>query len=373
MSFAFNIASAAKVHHADIVAFGFDKKLSKAFIELSEIIYKSDRLRIQPLKSSILQQLDETNPWYQRGEACHFLLPGAGRISAFHTADSAIGYVGFFECIENFGVAERLLASAVGWLHGRGSKIVRGPINFDTWHSYRFVTKGSEFPPFFLEPYHPPYYPTFWERYGFAASARYCSHQHDDMSQIVAALEPHYQKALRSAFTFRPLDLGRWSEELRLYHELSCEIFRANWGYTPLGFSEFARLYAASRPLLDTGMSWFAQDRAGHYVGFIFGLPDHSRAIRAMRGASGPVGAMRFLGARRKPTSAILKTLGVLPAARGSNVGFALGYLFHRQLLEQGYQQAIHALMLDDNASRRMSFTKGGRMMREYAVFDLTL
>lgn len=373
------------MRHADLVTFQFDSPHLDAFVDLPFQIYKRDKNWIPPGRDGIKMQLSRFNPWFQRGEACHFLIPGQGRISAFCNRQPApdsrtppdiapmdpVGTLGFFECVPDFSVCQRLLEAAVGWLQDRGISTIRGPINFDTWHSYRFVTSGFEArPPFLLEPYNPPYYPQFWERFGFQPSAHYVSNIHEDLPALAKSLRGHYEKAERSGFRFRKFDTACFDVELKLFYDLSCEIFRDNWGYRPIAFDEFAALYRPSRRLLDPGLIWFAYDPHGSPVGFLFGLPDLAAPVRAMGGRSDPLAALRFLLTRRRPETALLKTIGVVPASRGTNVGFALCYPHYRYMVEAGYRIGIHALMIQENTSRRMSETKGGRTFREYAVYE---
>ncbi len=354
------------------MAFGFDSHHLDAFIDIPFQIYKKDRQWIPPTRSSVKAQLDRSNPWFGRGEACHFLIPGKGRASAFRTAGDPVGHIGYFESVEEYAVAERLLAAATGWLQAKDCTTVRGPVNFDTWHSYRFVIGGQDrLPPFLLEPYNPPYYPAFWERFGFQASARYFSNLSADLAATAASLARHHEKAVQAGFRFRPLDPRRFDEELRLLYELSGAIFRGNWGYREIGFEEFEGLYAGAKRILDPGLCVVADHPDHGPVGLLFGIPDHGPAVRAAGGRGGLLGAARFLLARRKPETALLKTIGVTPAARGTNVGFAMCYLHYRHMIASGYRQGIHALMIEDNTSRRMSAAKGGEVVREYAVYDL--
>lgn len=383
-------AASAVVRHADLVSFQFDSAHLDAFIDLPFQIYKRDHKWIPPGRAGVRAQLARSNPWFQRGEARHFLIPGLGRVSAFCLRSPSsesqaspsggptlapgdeVGTLGFFECVQDFSVCERLLEAAIGWLRDRGISTIRGPMNFDTWHSYRFVTSGFEaMPPFLLEPYNPPYYPEFWRRFGFEESAHYVSNVHEDLPALAESLRRHHEKSERSGFTFRGFQPDRFEDELKLFYDLSCEIFRDNWGYRPIGFDEFAGMYRPSRKLLDPGLVWFAYDPQGAPIGFIFGVPDLAGPVRAMRGRGGVLGALSFLAARRKPAAALLKTIGVLPASRGTNVGFALCYRHYRHMVEAGYRTGVHALMIQANTSRRMSETKGGHTFREYAVYDL--
>lgn len=356
---------------ADPEAFEFDASRLEAYIDIPFQIYKFDNNWIPPLRSGMRTQLSAANPWFSRGKARHFLLPGVGRCSAFHTTGSEVGHIGFFECRNDHEAAAALLGAAEAWLRSRGARTLRGPIAFDTWHAYRFVTSAGDHPPFLLEPYNPPYYPELWIQYGFKPSAGYFSNLQGDMNATVAALEKHYKKAARSGFVIRPLDLAHFEHELEVLYALSIQIFGGNWGYQPIEFEEFAAMYRGSRRMIDPDLVLIAHSPNGRAVGLLFGLPDQAGAVRAMGGSGGLIGGLKFLLAKKPARAAILKTLGVIPEARGTNVGFALCWRFYRTVLDKGYAEGIDALMIDENASRRMSEAKGGRIFREYALYDL--
>jgi GNAT superfamily N-acetyltransferase len=353
--------------------FDFDAKLIDAFLRLPHEVYRADPAWIAPIRASVRKQLSPGNPWFSRGKARHFIVPGKARASAFLLDGETQGHVGFFESTEDYDAAAGVLDAAVSWLRERGATAVRGPVNFDTWHSYRFITSGWESgPPFLLEPYNPPYYPQIWERFGFRCAAKYFSNLQPDLAAVTAQLRRHHEKAVKAGVTFRPISLETFEADLRVLYEMSCAIFRENFGYRPIAFGEFADLYAGSKRLLDVRLTTIATDKDGKAIGFAFGLPDHGAAVRAMRGDGGVFGKLRFLAAaRQKADMALLKTIGVVPEARGTNVGFAVCYEHYRNALDAGYKAGVHALMIADNTSRRMSENKGGKPWREYAVYDL--
>jgi hypothetical protein len=74
---------------------------------------------------------------------------------------TAVGLIGFFECVEDPVVATVLLDAARDWLREEhGLQRIWGPMNFDIWHSYRFMTRGFDQVPFYGEPDNKACYPT---------------------------------------------------------------------------------------------------------------------------------------------------------------------------------------------------------------------
>ena len=63
-----------------------------------------------------------------------------------------------------------------------------------------------------------------------------------------------------------------------------------------------------------------------------------------------------------------IKTLAVTPDMGGLGLGSLLTAEVQQAALELGYTQAIHALMISDNRSRRIS-EHYSRVMRKYALY----
>jgi len=364
-----------------IERFSIEPKTLWEFITLSEKIYHADPRCIPPSKEKVFTQLSQEAPFFGKGELIHFLAreggKPVGRISAMINSRALedgqpIGYLGFFECLQDYAIAEKLLDASLDWLRERKISIVRGPINGSTWHSYRFLTKGFEQAPFLLEPYNPDYYPSFFERFGFRVKKKYYSSIVTYHERQIQSAEEKFEKFTELGYSTRPLDLKNFERELRLLYELSIEIFRDNWEYTEISWKEFSALYDGLERLIDPELVLFAYDPQKKPVGFVFAIPDYAEAVRQMGGASTLLSRLRFVLTRRKPEAAIVKTLGVLPEIRQAGVGSVLVALVHRIIQQKGYTKAIHALMSEENASRKIS-EKSGEAFKEYAVYEIIL
>jgi GNAT superfamily N-acetyltransferase len=154
-------------------------------------------------------------------------------------------------------------------------------------------------------------------------------------------------------------------------YELSTRIFNDNWGYTGISWDEFRALYDGLDRLIDPDLVLFALDAKQTPIGFVFALPDLAQAVRSLRGESHLLAKLRFWRERRQTTNTVIvKTLGVLPEARQTGIGSVLVALAHQAAQTKGYTKAIHALMSEENASRKIS-EKSGAALREYAVYEV--
>lgn len=145
--------------------FSFDSEKADAFVRFGYDLYHGDEKQIPPLKKEMYIQFLPDFSFYQKQENCHrhFLAAAGkrvvGRVSAMFNQDlkdkdgTPVGTIGFFECIDDFGVACDLLDCSIKWLQEeRGICRIWGPMNFDIWHGYRLMTKGFDQKLFYGEP-----------------------------------------------------------------------------------------------------------------------------------------------------------------------------------------------------------------------------
>jgi GNAT superfamily N-acetyltransferase len=281
---------------------------------------------------------------------------------------SPLGMVGFFEAADHPRAVRALLDEAAAWLARRGARRVIGPIDGDTWHSYRINIGPWEEPPFLMEPWNPVYYPRLWEEAGFAAIEEYISLRVEDVAAAEAALAARAAESAARGYRLRPLRLRRFGREIDLLYELSREIFRDNYLFTEIPRREFRRLYAPARRLLEARLVWFAESPAGEPVGFVFAFRDARSAVAAARHRPGIAGRLLFLLRRRDAAAVDIKTLGVLPEHRRGRVAAALMHRVYAESRALGLGAANMCLIRDGNPSARLDGGEG-RLLRRYRLY----
>ena len=75
--------------------------------------------------------------------------------------------IGFFECVDDDAVAAALFDHAADWARARGLDTLYGPFNLDYEDAYGVLLEGRDRPPALLCGHTPPYYPRFFDAYGF--------------------------------------------------------------------------------------------------------------------------------------------------------------------------------------------------------------
>ena len=243
-----------------------------------------------------------------------------------------------------------LLKAAGRELAARGCTVAVGPMDGNTWRSYRLITRTSPRPAFFLEPDCPAGGAGHFELAGFKPLARFFSAMTGRLDDPPLSAPDHSGRLTGCGIILRPLELERFEEELSRIYPLCLASFKDNLLFTPIPEEEFVSMHRPLRPFLSPGLSWVAEFKKTA-IGFVFALPD-------------------ILQARRGETidTVILKTLAVAPEFRGVGLGQELVAACQSAALGRGYRHVIHALICEGNPSRRIS-AHYARPIRSYALF----
>lgn len=249
--------------------------------------------------------------------------------------------LGRFAC-DDVSSGAALLETAAAKLKAEGFEALLGPMDGDTWASYRLVVESDGRPPFLMEPSNPAHYPDAFERAGFSVVSRYISAAHD--LDVGAAPKP-----LPDGLRLKPFNPADADADLRAIHALSLDAFANNRFYKPIDAKRFLASYRPVLPALDPDFVLLARDEAGALAGFLFGLPNRAEGL--------------------KPQSVILKTY----ASQRKGLGSALAGIFHARAAAKGHRVSIHALMHEDNLSALHSSKVGGLVFRRYALWGRRL
>ena len=348
-----------------------------AFLGFPDRVYAGDPWYCAPFRSSVASNLRRAafsgmqSAFLARGDRGEPLARVVARQSPTLLDDAGrrLGMLGFFEALDEPVAARAVLDAGVSWLRESGSPTAVGPMDGDTWHTYRLNVGPRDEPPFLLEPYTPDYYERFWTEAGFQPLETYFSKRLDDIGPFAEALAPKSERALKRGYSLRRLRMDRYDEDMRIIFGISCRIFEGNLLYSPISLDEFLSLYDGLRALIDPDLVWFAHAPDGEAVGFVFAYPDLVRPVAAMRGRSGAIAKLRFLMARRRPTTLNYKTLGLVPEHRRTGLDAALVHRLSESALRKGYRAANLCLIRRGNRSGALAHMLGTEF-REYVLFS---
>lgn len=283
----------------------------------------------------------------------------------------SVGTLGFFEAQNQPAEISSLLRSAALWLKRNGCDVVIGPLDGDTWHSYRFNLGPADDPPFLSEPINPAYYPAIWKAAGFETVESYHSKVIDNIKPVIAATEPAFRKSNDSGYRFRKICLDQFEDELKLIYEMSIQAFSGNFLYSRIGYQEFLSLYQPAGPLLNEDLVWFAEDASGRPVGFLFCLINYFHAVEKMKGKSSLLSKLQFALHRGSANAINFKSICVLKEHRRSSVAAGLMHCGYKAAAALGFNVANLCLIKDGNPSTKLD---GGmsRILRRYELYQFS-
>ncbi len=364
-----------------------DKEL---FLDLPAIIYKNDPHWVAPIRSSIAQQLKtENNPFLEYGEFQGFLAISKtnnqplGRIVAainhrlIDKEKENIGLFGYFECIENFEVAQELLNTVCKWLKERNITKVRGPINLSTHNDCLFLVDGFDSRPFFMMPYNPVYYPQFMEQDAWQKANDAFAYDFNVDISLSKQFEKGYKIACKSGINFRSIhNKGEgFEQDCRSIYKLFTEAFSNNWSSTPRTEEEFLEEAKQLQDLIDPEIFPVAEIN-GEMIGFFMAIPDYNIALQKINGKLDWWGIIKFLWYRRQIKQARVIAICSLPEYRRRMVALALIYLGMQkgQKSHKQYKTAELSWVWENNySSRKLIEASEGKIYKTYRIYEKEL
>lgn len=252
---------------------------------------------------------------------------GAGVLGLYEAASGRQGDLG----------TKMILDAAIPWAASQGIEELSAPVDVNTWFSYRFPvppTSGEcTRAPAPWEPTQPPEYLERFRKHGFEEAEHYqtrgfgfpTSGTHT-VSDVVRYSATALEAACAAGLSFQRLDDGvsvpTFLEEL---HPLCLEAFGESPLFEPVSQEVFRGLYqdALTRPEAD--LTHWARDAEGRLVGFIFAF--------------------------RQASEMVIKTVAVMPAARGTRLSRALVHFAVKAAAEADIHTVISALVRRGNTS----------------------
>lgn len=367
-----------------------DRRDLKRFIDLPYRLHARDPVWVPPLRRDVELLLSRTrNPFFEHAEAEYFLaeLNGevVGRIAAIsnrlhnETHADRVGFFGFFESIDDQGVADALLTAAADWCRQHGHDVLRGPASFSVNDECGLLVDGFDSPPTLMMPHNPRYYIPLLERAGFAKAK--------DLWVYQGGTEEHYVPVperlargtelirQRQGITLRSLNMKDFQGEVERIKELYNEAWEKNWGFVPMTEHEIDHLAEQFKPVVIPDMVPMAE-KDGKLIGFGIALPDLNVVFRRHR--SGRIFPMILdllwsLKMKRIRRARIL-LLGVHPEYRGKGIDAMLYHWIWTKSGERRIYWGEAGWILEDNPAMNAGLEKMTfRVYKTYRLYDRSI
>ncbi|RYZ96053.1 MAG: hypothetical protein EOP47_24620, partial [Sphingobacteriaceae bacterium] len=272
------------------------KKELAAFIDFPHDLYKNDPNYVPEL---FIAQKDllTTHPFHKHSSLQPFLIYTDGKVTGRIAAilnnnhnefnNAKDGFFGFFDCVNDAGVAKQLFDTAAQWLKEKSAETMIGPVNFSTNETCGLLVKGFDSPPMVMMTYNAPYYIELLEKAGLTKKVdliayKFGAEGYDDRStKLLDALQARLK---RNNIVIRKINMKDFKNEAKKLREVYNAAWDANLGFVPMNDEEFDYLAKDLKLILDKDFCLIAEQE-GKIVGFALAVPDLNQVlIKVKRG-----------------------------------------------------------------------------------------
>ncbi|RJP62120.1 MAG: hypothetical protein C4543_02525 [Ignavibacteriales bacterium] len=353
------------------------------FVKFPWKIYKDDPNWVPPLLYDIKKVLNkEKNPFYKHAEMEMFLAERngelVGRIAAvkndLHNKEhnDKVGFFGFFECINDQDVANKLFEVSAEWLKAKGMEHMRGPASPSVNDIYALLIDGFDDPPRILMPYNPKYYMDLIDNAGFEkAKDLYAWKISKEKMETNDKIKRVADIALqRSKASIRILNLKDFDNELEKVKYVYNKAWQPNWGFVPLTDEEIDALAADLKPLVDPNLVLFLEIE-NKTVGFALVMPDYNFIFKEMNGRLLPFNFIKLFTKRKSIPWARIIILGIIPEFQKRGLDAALYYDVMVRAAKRNIFRGEASWILEDNEMmNRGAETMRGERYKQYRVYQ---
>jgi hypothetical protein len=357
------------------------------FLGVVDAVYRGDPAYVRPLDMLVKDQLNpRKNPFFEEGEGVMFCAYRAGgcvgrvtaHIDRLHISryGDSTGFFGFFDTIDDEGVARDLLASAEKWLWAKGMKRVRGPISLSSKEEVGCLVEGFEYPPYLMTPHHRPYQGGLIEKAGYAKAKDLFAWKYqvgEPNARVRKAQED--MKALPEV-SVRTASLKTLRADIDLLVDVYNDAWSENWGFVPATPSEGRQMASDFRMILMPEITCIVSID-GEAAGIAVALPNLMELARDLHGKMLPFGIAKLLWRLKVqgPKTARLFMLGIRKKWRHVRKYAPLSLLLYAEMNDGGRRLGMKegelGWTLEDNGPVNTAIRMmGGKQYKRYRVYE---
>ena len=357
----------------------------QAFLTFPWKIYRNDPLWVPPLLSERRKTIDPTRGmFFQDGYAELFVAwrknRPVGTIACaedlVRTKTHGVGecMIGFFDCIDDYEVAEALFCQAETWARAHNLVALYGTYNLDREDSRGILIEGRDRPPVSYCGHNPPYYQSLFERNGFSKDGD------DGLAYIIKVdlEDPEIQHLLRLAdkvrqrrnFIIRGGNLKDIEGEIDRILELQNRGLAHFEGFTPYTRASIEAIVLPMLNILDPELVLFAEVD-GKTVGWFPGVPNMNEILIHLNSLRHPWDYLRLLRySQLKPRILAVKSVAVLPEYWDMGIGVLLFAEMARRAHAKGYEWVDLSVTGEGNVDTfPLAHHMGARIYKRYRFY----
>ena len=363
------------------------KRDKHIFLTFPWRIYKGDPLWVPPLLPERKKTIDpRQGNFFKDGYAELFIAWKDGKPvgtiscaedrSATHSRGFGECQVGFFECLEEYAVAQALFDRAEKWAREHQLKRLVGTFNLDREESRGVLIEGRDRPPAIYCGHGASYYPGFFEQYGFS------KYGEDGLAYAVDIdlKRPEIQHLMRLAEAIRQrkknmrvrgANLKDMDAEIDRIVELQNRGLAHFADFTPYTRAAIEAMVLPMLKVVDPELVLFAEVD-GQPAGWFPAVPNLNEVFIHLNGLRHPWDYLRLLKyGRHKPKSIAIKSVVVPPEYWDTGVGVLLFDEMARRAAAKGYVWADMSLTGEDNPDTfPLAHRMGATIYKRYRFYE---
>ena len=361
----------------------------RQFLTFPWRIYKGDPLWVPPLLPERLKAIDPQRGLFFKDSYAELFIAWqngkpAGTIACAEDRNTtrARGFgecmVGFFECVDDYAVAEALFDQATAWAGEHKLADLYGIYNLDREDSRGTLIEGRDRPPTSYCGHNPSYYPDFFERYGFQKTGEdglaYAIDFKLDTPEIQHMMRLADKIRQRKNITVRSGNLKDIDREIDNILDLQNRGLAHFADFTPYTRNDIKAMIMPMVDIVDPELVLFAEVD-GKAVGWFPGVPNMNEVLIHLNGLRHPWDYLRLLKyARLKPRCLAIKSVAVVPEYWDMGVGVLLFDEMARRATAKGYQWADLSLTGEENPDTfPLAHRMGAKIYKRYRFYKKDL
>jgi GNAT superfamily N-acetyltransferase len=364
------------------------KKQLRQFIDFPHDLYSGDPNYVPMLYMEQEALLNpKKSPFWQHSKAEYFLAKKdgkiVGRIAAIRNNNHIAftgkqeGFFGFFDVVNDFEIAKKLLDTAAEWLRKEGLEKMLGPASFSTNEVVGLLVENFNEPPFVMNGYNAPYYVELVEKYGFTKlTDLLCYDFRDDRMphEIVEFAEKLEARLAERGITIRQVNMKKYQEEIERFLPVYNASWAENTGFVPMTDAEVRQIGKDLKAIVDPGLIYFAE-KEGKIIGVALAIPNVNEVqIKLRRGRLFPFGVFKLLFGLKKIKSIRILALGTLKEYRRLGIDVCFYVRIIKYGLGKGINRAEASWILENNDMMNRALIQiKGEVYRKYRLYEKSI
>lgn len=266
-----------------IVEFTNETKYIEDFLKLPKKLYlKKDIVQNEEVEKNLILEKHCLNKYFKQYKVLLYsdVDEVIGRCILTTYDKDEVGYVGFFECIEDNNAGVYLLEYIGNLAKELNLKKLNGPVDSSFWIKYRFKMNNFENRPYTSEPYNKSYYKDIFKESGYVICNEYVSNHYVKCNLKDKRLNKYKAKweiAKEKYEIVTPTEENflKCIEDIYL---LVTELYSNFPMYKSIAKEDFIELYKDIFKIADLHLFKIAYYQ-GEPVAFMLGLPDYSNLL----------------------------------------------------------------------------------------------